>query len=102
VADLNRALLVVKGRHQVNQFLEEQVARGEQQIQQDQRLADAHHERSGPVKDGTGAMASFELHRGRFLLFPPVFSSSVAPRLVTAAAAWLKCAQPRGTFFCAR
>ncbi|MCU0785352.1 MAG: AI-2E family transporter, partial [Verrucomicrobia bacterium] len=47
------------------------------------RLANAHQEGAGPVKDGTGATAVLDLHRGRLLLFLFFFSSSVAPRLFT-------------------
>ena len=66
--DFNRPLLVAQGRHHVDEFLQEQVAGGQQQVDQDHRLACAHQEGSDPVKDGTGAGVVFDLHRGRCLL----------------------------------
>ena len=66
VADFDRALLVVK-RWRWTSFCRNK-SRGQQQVEQHQRLADAHQKGAGPVKDGTAA-AVFDLHRGRFFLF---------------------------------
>ena len=56
-------------RHHADQFLQEQVARGQQQVKQHQRLADAHQEGSSPVNECAGDTAGFEFHRSHLLLF---------------------------------
>ena len=53
----------------MDEFLQEQVARGEQQVQQDQRLAHACQENSGPVDECAGDTARFDLDHSGFFLF---------------------------------
>src|ERR1019366_9469443 len=50
-ADFERALLVAQRGHHMHQLLQEQIARGEQQVKYNQCLADARQEGSGPVED---------------------------------------------------
>src|ERR1044071_4466955 len=71
MAHRDRPLLVMQGGHHAHQLLQEHVSRGEQQIEQDQRLADASQQSPRPVQDGGSAAAVFDLYRRRFLLFLP-------------------------------
>ena len=57
----------------MDQLLQEQVARGQEQVGQHQRLADADQERPGPVEDRAGTMVLLHLHRRSFRLLDPLF-----------------------------
>ncbi len=71
VADFHRALLVPHCGHHPNQFLQEQVARREQQIEQGSGSLDfaSRQQSPGPVDQPAGDVAGFDFDDGGFFPF---------------------------------
>ena len=64
MADLHRALLIAQSGHDAHQFLQKQISRGEQEIQEDEGLADARQESPRPVNDDARDAACLQLDHG--------------------------------------